>query len=314
MATPAPFTLPDYLQLIVRRYRIIFLTGLGVAVIIFGLSYLIPSIYQASASLIPMGRADRLGTLGALGVELSDFGIGSASPELAPAMYPLIAESRAVLEPILHTEFVGANSRTPVKFIDWTLPQGSGARRLERAVRQFRKSIEVGVDRRAGVITIAVKDRDPLIAASVANALADSLQAFVISSLASHAGQNRKFIEGRLSEIRSDLARAEEALRQFREQNLRIGNSPHLALEESRLVRAVREQEEIYLTVKREHELAKIEEHKTVPVLIALDRATPPTRKYWPRRSLLAGLGLVLGCFVAFSWQVLVEARRLREA
>jgi uncharacterized protein involved in exopolysaccharide biosynthesis len=88
---------------------------------------------------------------------------------------------------------------------------------------------------------------------------------------------------------------------------MRIGNSPRLALEEARLNRAVREQEEIYLSVSREFELAKIQENRDVPLLAMLDSAVPPIKRYWPRRSLFALVGLFLAAGAVVFWSVYRE-------
>src|SRR6185436_7681574 len=90
----------------------------------------------------------------------------------------------------------------------------------------------------------------------------------------------------------------------FRERNVRFGNSARLAIEEGRLSRAVRQQEEIYLTLQRQGELARLEERKDVPVLSVLDPAVPPVKRDWPKRGLLALLGAMLGCCGYFAWHV----------
>jgi uncharacterized protein involved in exopolysaccharide biosynthesis len=145
----------------------------------------------------------------------------------------------------------------------------------------------------------------------VANALSELLQDFTVHSFTSQAGENRRFIEGRLKEVQGDLTHAEEQVRAFRERNLRIGNSPRLLLEEGRLARALREQEEIYLTLRRQYELAKVQEHRDVPVLNVLDAAVNPTLRSAPRRGLVAALGTLLGLAMSLG-MVLVRERQLQ--
>jgi uncharacterized protein involved in exopolysaccharide biosynthesis len=140
-----------------------------------------------------------------------------------------------------------------------------------------------------------VRARQPQVAAGIANSLDTLLQDFAIYSFTSQAGENRQFVEGRLTEVRTELNQAEEILRDFRERNLRIGNAPRLLLEEGRLSRAVREHEEVYLTLRRQYELAKIEERRDVPVINVLDAAVVPSFRISPRRAIMAILGLVIG-------------------
>jgi uncharacterized protein involved in exopolysaccharide biosynthesis len=75
-------------------------------------------------------------------------------------------------------------------------------------------------------------------------------------------------------------------------------------MEESRLTRAVRTQEEIFLTLQRQRELTRVEERKDVPVLSVLDPAVPPAKRDWPKRSLLAVLGALLGSCGYFAWHL----------
>jgi uncharacterized protein involved in exopolysaccharide biosynthesis len=284
----------DYGRILKRDGLKVVLIGLLGGVLGYFASYLIPPAYKASATLIPMSSKDRFGSLGALGIDLQSLGIGTDGSDLSPAMYPEIAESRAVLSEVLSDAYYVTPGSQRIRYIEWVRPNGEGRIRYESAMRSAREAVSTSIDRRSGTMTISVRDRDPGVAAQVANSVAEGLQHFVVTALATQAGQKRKFIESRLPEIRQDLSAAEGALASFREQNLRIGNSPRLALEEARLSRAVREQEEIYLTVSREYELTKIQENRDVPLLAMLDSAVPPIRKFWPPRSLFALLGLAL--------------------
>ena len=297
----------DYGQILRRQGLKILLIGLLGGVLGYLASYLIPPVYRASATLIPMNSKDRFGSLGALGIDLQSLGIGSDGGDLSPAMYPEITESRAVLSGVLSNSYYVAPASRRMLFVDWLRPTGEGRIRYENAMRAARDAVSTSVDRRSGTVTISVRDHDPEVAAQVANSIAEGLQRFVVSALATQAGQKRRFVESRLPEIRHDLANAEAALRNFREQNLRIGNSPRLALEEARLNRAVREQEEIYVTVSREYELAKIQENRDVPLLATLDSAVPPIKRYWPRRSLFGLLGLFVAAGAVVFWSVYRE-------
>jgi uncharacterized protein involved in exopolysaccharide biosynthesis len=297
----------DYARVLRRRSRRILLIGLvgGIAGYLF--SFLIPAAYRADVMMVPMGSQDRFGALGALGIDLQSLGIGADGAGITPAMYPDIAESRSVLSGVLTDVYLVPAGGSQIAYIDWLKPDGEGTVRYERAIAILREAISTSVDRRTGILTLSVRDRNPGIASQVANSLSESLQHVVLTVLATQAGQQRRFIESRLPEIRRDLSVAEGSLQAFREKNLRIGNSPRLALEEARLNRAVREQEEIYLTVSRQYELAKIQENRDVPVLATLDRAVPPIKRFWPRRSLFALLGLMLGAGTIVFWSVYRE-------
>jgi len=207
--------------------------------------------------------------------------------------------SRRLLERALAQPFPAARGGAPEPLIDLMQRPGPALPRLELAVKKLRRSVDATLDRRTGVLTLRARARSPRVAAGVANALFALLQDYTVHSMASQAGENRKFIEGRLAESRRELARAEDALKAFREDNLRFGNAPHLLLQQGRLARDVRAQEEIFVTLTRQHELAKVEEQRDVPVLNVLDAAAVPAFRVAPRRVPMTGIGLVLGALLA---------------
>ena len=78
-----------------------------------------------------------------------------------------------------------------------------------------------------------------------------------------------------------------------------------------RLLREVRIQEEVYLTLKTEFEMVKIEEVKSLPMIRILDEAVAPINKSKPKRrrimTIAVFIGLILGVIVAFGEQYFRE-------
>ena len=280
-----------------NRWTII---GLAVAggILSFLISFLLPPVYQATTTLISAGPSDKFSALSQLSPDLGEFGLQAIPKANSPAMYPEIVRSRRVLGEVLLRSFSKDRNGSPITLIEQVQPGPRGPGRTELAIRKLRSRVDALLDRRTGVLTIRVRASSPVVAAGMANTLDTLLQEFTVHSFISHAGENREFVEGRLKETAVALARAEESLRGFRERNLRIGNSPRLLLEEGRLVRGQREQEEIYLTLMRQYELAKIEEHRDVPTINVLDVAAVPVFRLYPQRRIIAMLGFLVGASV----------------
>ena len=116
--------------------------------------------------------------------------------------------------------------------------------------------------------------------------------------------EKRQFIDGRIADVKKDLEGAEETLKMFRERNRQIFGSPALLLEQERLVREVEVQKNIFITLKQQLEMAKIEEVQEASMVQVLDPPEAPLYKSKPKRKstvLLAGiLGLGLGIVFAF--------------
>jgi len=279
-----------------ERRRLLAVTTLGAGAAAVVLSLLLPPRYQAVVTIIPAMTPDRMSQFGTMvGPSLEDLAFQASVRSGSSVMYPSIVRSRRLLEQVLAMRFPTGRDLPPRTLIDLIQPRGSGAMRTELAVRALQRRVDATLDRRTGVLTIRVDSPFPPVASGIANALSSLLQDFVVHSLTSQAGENRKFIEGRLQDVALDLAHAEEELRLFRERNLRIGNSPRLLLEEGRLIRGVREHEEIYIALKRQFELTKVQEQRDVPVLNVLDAAAVPVLRSAPKRVATVLVGLLLG-------------------
>jgi tyrosine-protein kinase Etk/Wzc len=66
-------------------------------------------------------------------------------------------------------------------------------------------------------------------------------------------------------------------------------------LEQERLIRDVSINTALYSELRKQFELARIEEVKNVPIINVLDRAIPATKKSSPKRSLIVLFALVMG-------------------
>jgi uncharacterized protein involved in exopolysaccharide biosynthesis len=83
------------------------------------------------------------------------------------------------------------------------------------AAKVLARRTEITQDKKSGVITVSVKDNDPRRARDIAAAYLEELNAVVTRTSTSSAHQERVFIEKRLTGVRADLERAQEALSEF---------------------------------------------------------------------------------------------------
>ena len=288
-------SLTDYGQLLWREWRKLLLLSVATGTLTAVLSFWVPPTYEAVSTLIPTAAPDKYSQLSQVGLNLEGLGLGGGAVGNLTLMYPDIVRSRRLLENLLAEDVPVGDGKGHRPLIEIMQPGGRGPKRTELAVGRLRGLISTTLDRRTGLLTIRAKARQPEVAAWIANSLDSLLQRFTIEFSASQAGQTGKFVEHRLTEAAAELERAEEQLRAFRERNLRIGNSPRLLLEEGRLARSLREQEEIYITLKRQYELTKIEEHRDVPMITVLDVAAMPAFRASPRRAFVTLWGTVAG-------------------
>jgi uncharacterized protein involved in exopolysaccharide biosynthesis len=128
------------------------------------------------------------------------------------------------------------------------------------------------------------------------------------------ATSERRFIEGRLVEVKRDLRNAEDRLARFLAQNRVIG-APDLAFQRDRLQREVELQQSLYLSVAQAHEKAKIDEVRDTPVLTVLNAPEIPVQpdgRGTVKRTFLALLaGSAFGVLLAF-WKASRESGALK--
>lgn len=157
--------------------------------------------------------------------------------------------------------------------------------------------IRLKKDAITGVLKLSVEVEDPRIAYDISLFLLKELNMSLVRIMSNKAAANRKFIEERLSEVKKDLANAENKLKHYRAKN-RLRLDPSDQLEDARLQREVLINQEVMIQLQKQYEMAKIEEAKDLPVLDVIDSPRMPVEKSKPQRKRIVLIGLVLGLIV----------------
>jgi uncharacterized protein involved in exopolysaccharide biosynthesis len=298
-----------YVDIILKRRWLIvqiFIISVTLAV---GIALLLPKTYVAVTTILPsFEQTGRLSALSELSGLASSFGIGRLSDGNPTALYPEILRSRTFVETIAKKKFKSEEFNEPRSLIEILEIEGdTEAEDLDIAYKSIVKGImQVSLDKKTNILTLKIETEEPQLSADVANAFIEELNRFNIEVRTSKAKENRIFIEKRLDEAKDALKKAEVELKKFREQNRRIESSPELQLEYGRLLREVKIQEEIFITLTKEYELAKIDEKEDTPVINVLDKAIPPVHKEKPKRRKIVMIAGMLGLFGGISWVLLL--------
>ena len=132
---------------------------------------------------------------------------------------------------------------------------------FNRAVRDFKNNININkVSRSSPVFRLSVTTIEPLLSRDLINAIIEELRIMQKSFNLKNLNKKKIFIEKRFEEVSKTLKVKEDILTNFRKINRGIESSPTLLTEEARLIRDVSVQSEIFLTLKKQYELAKIDE------------------------------------------------------
>jgi len=84
-------------------------------------------------------------------------------------------------------------------------------------------------------------------------------------------------------------------------------NAPAVAKELGRRMRAVKIHDEVCLLLRQQLEQAKILEAKDTPTIQILVQASPPTKRYWPKRSIILIGSVILGFLTACCYVLAIK-------
>lgn len=155
------------------------------------------------------------------------------------------------------------------------------------------------------IMELSVRAQSADLAKNIAAGVLDAIMAQGGDERTQKAIQNRDFIQQRLRDSELGLRQAETALAAFLTRNHKI-DVPRLAAENERLERAVKVQEELFMSLRKELELAKIKVQENKSLLKILEQ--PSAKRTGPKRMKIAMISFLL-CLMLMSGRVLVRDR-----
>src|SRR5438093_5640695 len=200
----------DYCRVISKRRRLI--GGLFAASVLTAMvaSLLMPKIYESTASLLPSLDSKDGAGLGAL---LAATGAGGAAQSLGFSLPGTPATPTDLFVAMLKSRIMADEVIRKLNLRDLY-----EAKTMQDTRKALEGDTKITVTKEK-VIKITVEAKNPSLAADIANSYVANLDRLNQTLNVSKAGQNRAFIERRLSETQVNLVKAEEALKDFQTQN-----------------------------------------------------------------------------------------------
>ncbi|MGB8658018.1 MAG: GNVR domain-containing protein [Candidatus Zixiibacteriota bacterium] len=199
----------SYLTVLVSYRRFIFLNLVGVCLIVAVISFLLPSWYRASTTILPPERET-------LGLGMASSLLGAASGLATSFSLPLMATPSDVMAAILESRRVGQAVAEKKN-----LSRSYKTKSMEETLKQLFSHLSVQVTKE-GIVSLSFEDRDRTMAADVANCFVEELDRINQETSTSKAKSARIFIETRLAQTRAELSKAEDDLRTFQQDNKTI--------------------------------------------------------------------------------------------
>jgi uncharacterized protein involved in exopolysaccharide biosynthesis len=312
-------SLLELLTPLVRRWKLLLGLPISLGVLAGLVSLVLPSVYTAETTVTPVttatggvgasALASLAGLAGQLGV--STGGGGTLSPDFIAN----VLKSREVLTETVQSRFQDrASDGKELPLLEILRVQGpSEPARLNQGVRKLGNSVQTKVDRSTGIVTLAVKARDPQLAAGIANQMVVILNRFNLERRQSQSREQARFTRERMNEAAGELRQAEAAQLRFLQANREYQGSPVLEFEGSRLQRAVDLKQEVYVSLVKAYDEARISEVRDTPVITTIDSAVVPDVRSAPRPVLNMAIAILAGGVIAFVLVFLLEQRARAE-
>lgn len=192
-------SLLDLLQVVVDNLRLIVLGALGAGVLALAVTYIIPPTFTAKVQFIPPKQQQS-----SAAAALSDLGIlGGAAGAIAGVKNP--ADQYAAL--------IKSKSVADALIAQFNLAERYDQKFKDKTRKELASNTRVTVGVKDGLISIEVDDDEPQVAADMANTYVTELRKLLNRVALTEAQQRRVFFERMVGEAKTNMVRAEQALK-----------------------------------------------------------------------------------------------------
>jgi uncharacterized protein involved in exopolysaccharide biosynthesis len=302
-------SLVEIANTILRQWRLVVAVPLVLALVVGLWTLGQDRTYAASGSFITQAGEGRSGGGAAALAQQFGISLGTERPGQSPQFYVDLLRSRAVLKEAVESEYhMPAENGTirRANLIDFFEIEADGHMLppWRRAADRLRDQISTSVARETGLVHVTVSATHPALAEQIAERLLEILNTFNTEVRQNRAQEEGRFISGRLTEAQAELLAAENELQDFLRQNRVFRNSPELMFEHDRLQRQVAIRQEVYTSLLRSQEEARIDAVRDTPLITVVDHpagtAEPQGRGTVIRVMLAFMVGLMVAVVVAF--------------
>jgi hypothetical protein len=319
-----------------NKWTILIVTIFSAALGVF-IAINIPNEYSSQVQILPeLESKDAAGGLskfkslaGLAGVDLSSL---SSTEAVRPDLYPNILQSTPFLMDIMSMKVFASKFKRSLKVSDFLEENNKKElftrlfgesdeeekdmpainpknipletirldKKQDLLIKDLKKRIGATLDKKTGVINIAVKMQDPVIAATIVRYAQDYLTNYVVKYRTEKTIKDINFLGARLDEAKRRYDDALYAYSSYQDRNK--GLFLNIVKDEGKKMQyEVDLSFNLYSELSKQLEEAKIKVHRETPIFKVLEPAQIPVKKSEPKRSIMvigfAFLGLIGSIF-----------------
>lgn len=271
------------------RWFIIGFTGVCTLMAVLVSLFVLPVTYKSTTVLQPVA-ADKstMSQFGALaGGVTSMLGISlgeSSNQQLIDFLNSRTLKERLIekydLLPKFYPEIWDAEKKA------WTITDPEDVPTIVKAIQDnvLKNIFSVGTDKKSELISLSWVDEDPKFAASMLEHTVQELDNYLENEYETDAQRQRAFVEGQLVKAKEELGHWEQQI-------------PSPKQTQAEIQRELTASQLVYQELRKQLELAKIQEAKDVVSFKVLDAPFVPEKKHSPKRAQICAATLVVSSF-----------------
>lgn len=271
--------------------------------------------YVTKFTILPISNGTSKNSIAGLASQVGiSAGNDASSGLFSSNLFPDIIRSRKLAKNLLMHEYSIKKYDTPQKLINIILEKPNKdtsfftiSQKQTAITKLLRLYSSRKMKKLSPIFTISVNTFDPEFSLMLSKSVISEVKNLVRNFKLSSTLKKKQFIENRLEEIFSDLKLVEDRLKNFREKNRQILESPALLLEHERLLRDVEVQNQVYITMRQQHEMVKLDFFDNTNMLEVLDEPELPLFDSRLKLSIYIFAAIIFSLTFSFSSILLVD-------
>lgn len=231
----------DYLIVLMKHKRLVIGITLGAAFITAVISLIMSPVYRAETTILPPQTSPSvaMAMLGQGGGGLNEFAASALGIKTPGDLYIGLAKSRTVSDRIIDRFHLMELYK--IKY------------RVDARRKLAEKVLDAKNDKKSGLITLSIEDKDPKRAADMANAFVEELNSLNKGLAVTEAARRRLFFEEQLKDTKAAMTKAEDSMKGLMEKTgvMQIDAQAKVAIESIAALRARIASKEVELSVMR---------------------------------------------------------------
>lgn len=175
-------------------------------------------------------------------------------------------------------------------------------KREQQVAQTIQKHISCSVDKKTDVISLSVKDQDPLICATLADSVMEHLQNFIIAYRTKKARLDESYYQNLADSARQEYYNAQMAYSDYCDAHRDIILQSSIT-ERDRLENDLSITQNTYQAMMTQLQAMKAKVQEKTPTFTTLQSATVPIKPSEPKRMLFVAAMLVLASLITAVWQ-----------